>query len=659
MPSRLTVLLLSFLLSAPVLMYWLWLVLLPARIAILCPEGCHCDELGGRVFCYGTSLNSVPFIHFTNVQILKFFESSITLLRKDTFVSLTELEELFVNKCGLRTINLEAFNGLTILKRLFLMDNEVNELLPGTFQNLRSLESLNLSSNRLEHLNSSVFSGLVNLKDIDLSGNKLQYLHPDTFLGLPNLQQLYLAENWDLHIPTDNNFIISHSLSHLVISRCNVSSLSVETLANITALEWIDLSDNNLRTVDINILIALPKLSTVYLYGNPLASDGQLQEVWRLCKDCNIQTGCYGTASECGTSSGVKGMLWVFLKKGRCFKGNTQYCGDYKNTSCSDTGQKYDYGFELMKQYELPFYGFHFIFGTISNVILLIIIICNKDMRTVPNMYILNLAISDIIFLTLLFSIACANRILDTWLYVGFLCRFLPFCRRMTGALSAYSVAVYSFQRYRVTANPLQVLVSSQANWCVTVATVCGVWIVAALFAVPSALSKVMCKGINVISISYYRRVVLFQLLVYCVLPLCVIVFSYVMIARHLVKSSSPISDGTQNSQLETRRNSAKIVMGLTVVFLISYVPYHVLWTCMIWTQKPEYPFRESILYHLSLNYEILYIFSNCSLLINSCLNPLALFCISSPFKQHLKRYLTRFCKTNSTPTDFELTRRN
>jgi hypothetical protein len=48
------------------------------------------------------------------------------------------------------------------------------------------------------------------------------------------------------------------------------------------------------------------------------------------------------------------------------------------------------------------------------------------------------------------------------------------------------------------------------------------------------------------------------------------------MTARHLVESSRSISEGTQNPQLKTRRNTAQIVVGLTVVFLISYVPYHV-----------------------------------------------------------------------------------
>jgi ABC-type Fe3+ transport system permease subunit len=111
------------------------------------------------------------------------------------------------------------------------------------------------------------------------------------------------------------------------------------------------------------------------------------------------------------------------------------------------------------------------------------------------------------------------------------------------------------------------------------------VWIVAALFALPSALSLHLCIKYALIGgINYYKRVVLFELLVSCVLPLCVIAVSYIMTARHLVKSAQPISEGTQSPQLNACTNTAKIVLGLTAVFLISYVPCHVFWVYFLWT---------------------------------------------------------------------------
>jgi hypothetical protein len=183
----------------------------------------------------------------------------------------------------------------------------------------------------------------------------------------------------------------------------------------------------------------------------------------------------------------------------------------------------------FLKHYQMPVYSVPFIFGTICNAILLIIIVCNKEMRNVPNMYILNAAVSDIIYLTVLFSEACANRISDTWLEGEFMCTFLPFCRRLSVGLSAYSASVLSIQRYRAIVDPFHVLVSSQLTWRFTVATICGLWIVAALFAVPSALSQHLCAEFTIVRhITYYQRVVTFELLVSCVLPLCVIVFTHI-----------------------------------------------------------------------------------------------------------------------------------
>jgi hypothetical protein len=345
------------------------------------------------------------------------------------------------------------------------------------------------------------------------------------------------------------------------------------------------------------------------------------------------------------------------LEEGQCLEGNIEFYGDYNST-------RYSYNpkpeVKVLKDYQLPIYAIPFIFGTISNVILLIIIIFNKDMRTVPNMYIINLAISDIIYLTVLLSEAFVNRISYTWLHRDFMCTFFPFYRRLSIGLSAYSVAVFSFQRYRVTVNPFNVLVSSQAICRRTVATVCGVWIVAALFAVPSAISNFQCHEFHTIErITYYQHVVIFELLVSCVLPLCVVAFSYVMIGRHLVESSRPLSEGTQNPQMETRRNTAKIVVGLAVVFLISYVPYHALWAYIICTVEEKMFFEKhyyilsvssiytELIHHSGYKLQYSYLISTCFLLINPCLNPVALFCTSSPFRQQLNRYLTCFCKTN------------
>ena len=589
MPSRLTVVLVSLLLTTPVVIFWLWLVTLPTRFEIVCPKKCRCEQEGLFVYCSDSGLNSIPSNFPKHVLGLVISANRVIYFQNGTFVSrgLVELELLRADYCKLREIELGAFNGLTKLIVLSMARNEISEIIPGTFEKMSRLEVLYLHHNKIEHLESDVFNGLFNLKFITLQGNKLQYLHPDTFLGLSNPQGLQISK--------DYSFFNLYVKNQLDMISCNNLSVSVETFANTSALEVLVLSNNNMTSVDIKLLKALPKLSALSLHGNPLHCDCQLQELWRWCQDHNIQTVYYERVPECDTPSEVKGIWWGVLEKGQCLQGKIEYYGDYKNTSYScihtkDKGTEAERKMEarikeikkftFLKQYEIYISAVFFIFGTTSNIIIIMIITCNRYMRTIPNMYFLNLAVSDVFYLTVLFAQTCIYNFHDMRVASDSLCAFLTFSYQMSVSLTANSIAVLSFQRYRVIVHPIHVRVSSEPTWRATGATICGVWIVAALFSVPVARSKYICSiSTRLLRSNYYQYVIIFQLLVSCVLPFFVIAFSYVMTARHILESSCSFSEEAQNSRLNTRKTTAKVLLGLIVVFLISYVPYHILQT--------------------------------------------------------------------------------
>jgi Leucine-rich repeat (LRR) protein len=640
MPKRVTVVLVSLLLATPFLMSWLRLVIVPYKVTKLCPQECWCDIGGYWIDCSGKSLHSIPSVYFTHVQELVLNDNNITSLERDSFISkeMTELDILALGRCGLQTIELGAFNGLTKLTFLSMRENVIREITGRTFEEMSGLEYLDLQYNNIEHLDADLFSGLINLQSVLLDGNKLLKIHPDLFVGLAKFEALSLSSNEGLQIPTDSHFITSHSLSQLDVSGCNVSSVSVETFANVSALEMLDLSSNNLSSIDINILKSLPKLSALPLYGNRLQCDCQLKEVWRWCQDHDIYI-AFEEQPVCDTPSEGYVTWQGVLEKLQCLR---DYISDENGNKHVEYAYPGDENKQTLKKYFIMVLVptiFLLIFGTFGNVIILIIIICNKDMRTVPNMYILNLAISNMILLTSEFI----------WNSVEFddeiKCTFLPFCYRMSIGLSAYSVVALSFQRQRVTMKAFHVFVSSAPTWCVTVATICGVWIVATLFAIPSALSKFICFDPPLLfkNIAYYKRVVIFELFVSCLLPLVLIAFAVIMAARHLVESSCSIlvSEEAKIPQMNTRKNDAKIVIGLSVVFLITYVPFHVWWTHIIFSLPRKFELINGGNYtYRWYNLLLIKIISGCLLLINSCLNPVAIFCSSLEFRKYFKRYL-------------------
>jgi hypothetical protein len=387
----------SILLAIPVAIFWFWLVVLPARVSIYCPEECTCDPDGYTMECNNTSFTAIPSISFTDVQILRLDKNNIRLLERDSFVSLTELETLNLSYCEVKAIELGAFNGLIKLTYLQMGYNKIRKIIPGTFENLSKLEELHLGYNRIEHIDSDVFTGLVKLNRIYLEGNKLRYLHQDIFVGLPNIKHISLHNNPNLHIPTDRSFINSHSLSQLDVSYCRVSSLSVETVRNVGALELLDLRHNDLKAVDVNILKALPKLSTLYLHANPLQCDCKLKEVWQWCQDRKIRTKYWVHSQEFDAPSEVKETWWDMLEKWNCLqvdiecnggKDNTYSYSNIKIKKTKKTGNWVDAMVHmLLALCQTPGYAVSYIFGTTSNVILIVIIIFIKAMQTVPNVY--------------------------------------------------------------------------------------------------------------------------------------------------------------------------------------------------------------------------------------------------------------------------------
>jgi hypothetical protein len=657
MPSRLTVVLVSFLLASPVVISWLWLVIIPLRVTKLCPEECQCDVAGYDVTCSNQSQDKFPSFYLTHVEKLTLFDYSVISLENDSFISkgLTELYILAIVHCGLQTIEFGAFNGLTNLIHLSMPRNGIEEITRRTFEKVSGLELLGLQNNKIENLDVDVFSELINLQRIYLDGNKLLKLHPDLFVGLHKLEHLSLSSNEGLQIPNDRHLIISHSLKFLDISHCNVSSVSVETFAKVSALETLHLNNNNLKSIDIYILESLPKLSEIFLISNPLQCDCQLKQVLRLCQDHDI----YLDNMEY-TGMGCEGKVisrWV-SEESHCDKDNISSKFEYKQKRNKIRGDKLPPEFYDMIYIFLWIYTLFSIFGTIGNVIILIIILCNKDMRNVSNMYFLNLAISDLIFITLPF----AHFIKSIFHFnTGFSCTFFTFCYRLSVGLSGYSVAVLSFKRYSLIVNPFHVRVSSQPTWRGTVSTICGVWILAALFAIPSALSNFQCPGLNSEGryIAYHKHVFTFELLVFCVLPVFAIALFYIMTARRLVQNSDLSSEESQNPQLNQNKNFAKYVMGLTVVFMISYVPYHAFWAYFFFNSDRKIPLTVFTIFHIISDFPLTILIVYFLFLINSSLNPVALICTGSLFRKHLKRCLCCCCKANSPSPDIELTRIN
>ncbi|XP_069696520.1 uncharacterized protein [Periplaneta americana] len=674
MSTRSRILSVALMLVIPVLIFWMWLLTEAIDSSMLCPRECWCNPEKEILDCSHASLEELPLIYHNPIYELYLHHNNLSILAKKAFVSksIFEIESLHLGNCKIWYIDVDAFNGLVLLDYLSLDNNLLTGLNVGTFKNMTHLQSLHLAFNRIDNLDAGIFEGLIslemlnlahnllcslrsdvfigltNLKNIFLSHNRLSTLHPDVFRHLTKLNALYLGENEELQIPSNSSFLNIQTVEYLDISDCNKSSVMPISFENATNLTKLVLSNNNLKTIDYNIFRVMPKLTHIFLDGNPLECDCGLLKLWRWCQEHDVKVvGYMEDFVLCESPKEVSGLWLGVLGKAQCINGSITYEEDY-NSAVTNYVEKRDVYYSIynyVTYVEPVIHIILFIFGVIGNVGVLVVIICNSEMRTVPNVYIMNLAVSDLLLLTINTVFPYSNNVSDSWKFRDVLCQMFGFLRQSSIAVSPYLISVMSIQRYQIISKPLHNRRQAMTR-IITIATILGIWTICSLFAIPHTLAMHF-KGVCSVrlSLKYYQKVVVFELLVFCIFPLGVTACMYCLAARDL-KRSTNIASGEVHNQRNSRRSTTRIVLSFTLVFVVSLLPYHLLWTSFI---------RRDFGYPIEMYY--MYRISTYLLMFNSCFNPVALCCSSMCYRRYFKHYLLK-CFGRKSPTTANIARK-
>ncbi|XP_069696527.1 chondroadherin-like [Periplaneta americana] len=458
MSSRSRIISVALLLLAPALIFWMWLLTLAIHSSWFCPHGCWCDPEQAVLDCSHAALKQLPHVYHSPTYKVNLDHNNLSELGKKIFTSknIFRIEELSLSNCNILYIDVDAFNGLVLLGELSLRHNLFTELKVGTFENMTNMNGLHLANNRIENLEIGIFEGLVSLEWLNLehnllnslrsdafvglnnlnmlwlSHNRLSTLHPDVFVHMTKLNYLYLNGNEELQIPSNSYFLNIQTVEELYISDCNISLVTPKSFENATRLRVLDLRNNHLKTIDENIFIVLPRLTDLLLYGNPLECDCGLLDVWRWCQEHDIEVGKKTEILRCESPEQVSGMWWGVLGKAQCTNQNITFQEGYKAVIPNSVKgndfyfARYD---NIVKYVQLVIYIFLFIFGAIGNVVVLVVIIFNSEKHTMSNVYIINLALSDLISVTVDTILSYIEDSSESWQLGELLCKMFGFLR--------------------------------------------------------------------------------------------------------------------------------------------------------------------------------------------------------------------------------------
>ncbi|XP_054709405.1 neuropeptide CCHamide-1 receptor-like [Uloborus diversus] len=288
-----------------------------------------------------------------------------------------------------------------------------------------------------------------------------------------------------------------------------------------------------------------------------------------------------------------------------------------------------------------------FFVGLLGNGTLVLIFVRNRSMRSIPNTYIMSLAIGD--FLVIVGTVPFISTIytFDSWPYGTFMCKFSEFLKDVSSGVTVLTLTLLSIDRYIAIVKPLHKLTGHNGR-TFTIILALIVWAAAIAIAIPGAhfsfLWEVELYPDHVIYVCYPfpenmkpwypRTMVLVKFLLLYAIPLFLIGVFYALMARHLLKASKECL-GTNDSHIEKRKGRtkvAKIVLVFVILFAICFFPSHVFF---MW-----FYFHPDALENYTSFWHTLKILGYVLTFFNSCLNPIALYFISGVFRLQYRRYL-------------------
>ncbi|CAL1529370.1 unnamed protein product [Lymnaea stagnalis] len=212
-------------------------------------------------------LQSDTFKGFFNLEILNLTFYGITM-QPNVFTYLSGLKRLHLSLEKMMIPNEEIFhfdngNSLKILK---LILPRVKDMPARLLNELKALEFLSLDAPSLSEFKLSNDSKLINLKDLEIL--RVSKLDPDLLEELEFLEILKLRE---ISQVAELNLYNVPLLKELEVVHCSLLRIPSQWLSNATALETLNLSDDELTVIDPKDFSNLKSLRHLVLSNNKLS----------------------------------------------------------------------------------------------------------------------------------------------------------------------------------------------------------------------------------------------------------------------------------------------------------------------------------------------------------------------------------------------------
>ncbi|XP_007890412.1 cysteinyl leukotriene receptor 1 [Callorhinchus milii] len=306
---------------------------------------------------------------------------------------------------------------------------------------------------------------------------------------------------------------------------------------------------------------------------------------------------------------------------------------------------------EFRNQIYSTIYSFIFVVGLSGNSFALYVLVKTFKQRTAFNIYMLNLAISDLLCVCTLPLRVAYYSSKGRWIFGSFMCRISSYAFYVNLYCSIYFMTAMSFTRFIAIVFPVQNLKIVNIKKAKIVCSV--IWIFVMLTSTPFLMKgshidgnktkcfeppshsskKAVSKGLKtLLTLNYISLILGF------IIPFLIIIICYAFIVKSLLKSTAAI-----NKKKASRRKAIHLIIIVLTAFLVSFMPYHIQRTVHLHSLFQAGENCDEIIYMQKS-----VVVTLCLATANTCFDPLLYFFSGENFRRRLASSFRRKSSVSS-----------
>ena len=288
-------------------------------------------------------------------------------------------------------------------------------------------------------------------------------------------------------------------------------------------------------------------------------------------------------------------------------------------------------------------FGLIAVLGLIGNLLVIIVVILNQQMRSTTNILIISLAIADLLFIVVCVPFTAVMYAVPLWPFGTIFCKAYQYVIHVTAHASVYTLVLMSFDRYLAVVHPISSMVlRTQVNTFIAIGlswlVICGcnspmLFEFEVLY--EHDLSNSYCMNVKTLTDPDHAKVFYGCFFAFAfLLPLATVSILYGFMIRRLLGcgGKARLTSGKSSDAMRAKRRVTKMVIIVVVIFAVCWLPLQIIFMVQAFGQYPQ-----------SASWIAVKLAANCLAYMNSCVNPILYAFLSDNFRKSFRKLLGCF----------------